>query len=65
MRIFSYADALPEIGRARAGHTGRAWFLMQDALTGRTRLTDDPEPNLKEALTAVFSPVAPEPDAAA
>jgi hypothetical protein len=65
MTIFSYADALPDIGRARAAHTGRAWFLMEDVASGRTRLTDDPEPNKKEAILTVFSPVEPEPDSAA
>jgi len=66
MTIYSYADALAQIGRARAGATGRAWFLMEDVLTGRTRLTDDPEPSRKEAILTVFSPVQPDdsPDAA-
>lgn len=62
MRIYSFADALPQIGRARAGATGRAWFLMEDTLSGRTRLTDNPEPGRKEAILTVFSPVLPDDD---
>ncbi len=65
MQIYSYAEALPTIGRTRAFHTGRAWFLMEDGLTGRTRLTDDPNPSRKEEITAVFSPVDSDPNAAA
>lgn len=61
MSIYSFANALPEIGRTRAAHTGRAWFLMEDALSGRTRLTDDPNPGSKESILTVFSPVEPEP----
>lgn len=61
MTIYSYANALPEIGRTRAAHTGRAWFLMEDTISGRTRLTDDPNPNKKESIRSVFSPVEPEP----
>ena len=56
MSIYARLDVLPAMGRARADATGRAWFLVKDARTGRPRMTDDPTATAKEAVIQVFKP---------
>lgn len=56
MSIYARLDVLPAMGRARADATGRAWFLVKDACTGRPRMTDDPAAASKEAVIQVFKP---------
>lgn len=56
MTIYSTAEFLELLGNSRAEATGRAWYLVQDTTTSRTRLTDDPSSDHKAVVTQVFSP---------